>query len=264
MSGLSFLQKVVVKGEMKTSTRAHVVKAPAAGADLRVYANGTVYPSEDFVKLFNLEYQPKVVHVFASETAGEEPIKKLKYGENAGNGLDIFESNNYGAIESPQNFIVLAAVSRKEGKLDLFRGCDYDEAGNPKQSVLVQGSSTFAKTVLIPMLEKVYGVKLDKETAPFVDLKVVGHGDKFDLPIRNDNGSSVYNLPKALARGDNKGQVLTVRRENVYLWALVPMAMVEGAGEIILSGPTFGVSELPPIEEEELSVEEAASFEPAE
>lgn len=236
MSKLSFLQKVVVKQDVKVSTRTHETKKPAEGSDLRVYYNGEVYPSEKFAQRFNLEFQPKEKVPTGNEDGGFE----LEYGENPGNGLDVFSSANFGGIENAeQTFIMLTAVPRTEGKLDLFKSCEYDEEGQPKTSVLVQGSTTFGKAVLLPMLKEVYGIELDKTTMPCVDLTVVGHGDKFDMPWRNANGSEVYRIPKTLARGEEKGKVTTVRRENIYLWAMVPSEWLQEAGPIVLSGPAY-------------------------
>lgn len=225
---LGFLNKVVVKGEVKVSQRSLKDKAPAAGSDLRVYHTGAVYPSEEFAKLFNLEYQPKI------EVEG----KGLVYGENPGMGLDIFRSSDYASIESEQPFLVIAAVSRKQGKIDVFRGCEYDMEGKPKSSVFTQGATSFGKEELISMLEEMYNVTLDKDTKPYVDLKVVGSGDGLDMPWVNLNGSAVYHVPKKVSRGKLKGETSYVRREHLLLWALVPTEWTEGA-DIKLSGTVY-------------------------
>lgn len=218
MNKLAFLNKVVIKNDKQVASKSSNSKRPSEGADLRVYHTGAVYPSEELVAMFNLEYNK----------------------ERTGNGLDVFEGAKYHGFESENNCIMIAAVSRKAGRgADIFKTCDYTEAG-PKASVLDQGATTFGKSSLIPMLEKAYGVILDKDEKPFVDMKVVGCGEHFNEPFMNSNGSEVYFVPKQVAAGEAKGNWTTVRREKLLLWALVPMDYLEGLTEpIVLSGPVY-------------------------
>lgn len=236
--GLGFLNKVVVKDEVKQSVRLPKEKGPADGSDIRVYHNGATYPSEAFAKAFNLEFQNKEVITIKGKDGAENTIE-LKYGINPGMGLDVFKVSDYPAVHSESDFLMLAAVPRTAGKIDLFRGCEYNNDGTPKALVTAQGSTTFGKEVLIPMLKEVYNIELNKETLPYVDLKVVGSGENYDLPWINSSGTEVYNIPKRYTRGQFAGQATYVRRENLLLWALVPSEMVADLPPIELSGPTF-------------------------
>jgi hypothetical protein len=236
--GLSFLNKVIVKDEVKQSVRLPKDKGPADGSDLRVYYNGAVYPSEAFAKAFNLEFQNKEVVTIPGKD-GEEATTELKYGPNPGMALDIFKASEYPAVKSEDDFIMITAVPRTSGKTDLFKGCEYNTDGTPKAIVTAQGSTTFGKEVLLPMLKEAYDIDLDKEKNPYVDLKVVGSGESFNEPWINSNGTEVYNIPKRYTRGQFAGQATYVRRENLLLWALVPTAMTADLPPVELNGPTY-------------------------
>jgi hypothetical protein len=238
---LSFLSQVVVKDEVKISVgRVAKEKAPAEGSDIRVYHNGAVYPSDEFAKAFNLEFQPKVVVPTEALDDKGAVINELKYGVNPGMALDVFRSNDYPAVVSPTVFIMIAAIPRNAGRSDLFKGCDYNADGTPKTLVTVQGSTTFGKETLLPMLKEIYDIDLNKDTMPYVDMKVVGSGEKFDMPWFNSNGTEVYNIPKRVNRGDKKGEATYTRREKLLLWALVPSEwLLEVTEPIVLSGPAY-------------------------
>lgn len=232
---ISFLKAVKVTDKGKVSVRATKIKGPEGNASLRVYYNGGVYPSAQFAADFQLEYQPKVV-----KTA-EDGSTSLVFSDTPGNGLDVFKASSYPAITTAHDFVVITAVPRNQPKLDMFKTTDCLEDGTPKSSVIDQGNTTFGKNVLLPMLKEVYGIELDKEKQPFIDLVVMGTGDDFSMPFRNENNSSVYYIPKMVTRGkeEKEYQPTTTRRENLLLWALVPAEAVAELGKITLSGPAF-------------------------
>ncbi len=89
--------------------------------------------------------------------------------------------------------------------------------GNPKTSAKVTVPRESNKTpmsgvssVLIPLLIDLYG--LDKDFGS-VELDV-----EFGFPVTNDSG--IYNIPKVISRGDAKGELKTVRRENVTFYPI--------------------------------------------
>lgn len=175
-------------------------------ADLRVFATGAVYPSTALVTSYDLEYRNK----------GVEP---------AGNGFDIFKSTDWAiTAKLPQSFIIIGAVPKNAGKVDLFDQVRYNDDGNkeeknagatPMTSVLEQGSTTFGKE-LLKFLKEVYGVTPNAEG--FIDLVII---TAHQLKTAND----VYNIPKLIARGEKAGELSYTRRENI---AYFPLSVAEG------------------------------------
>ncbi len=184
-------------------------------ADLRVFYDGSVYPSKELVTRFNLEY-------------GRKPAEKE---DPTGNGFDIIDSAEFGSylvLPAGARCLWISPVSRSENKLDLFASCTFEEDGSPKTSVLDQGSVTFGKETLLPLLEQVYGITLDKEGKRYVDLQLVGNGDDAK-PWVLPGERTVAFVPKSVARGEKKGTPTVQRREHPRFWALVPAAVQETA-----------------------------------
>lgn len=207
MSGLSFLSKIKVEANAPvTATRAVSTSSntPAEGADLRIKKNGGVYPSAAMVAALNLQYA----------------VKDAPKGAK-GNGFDVFSSKDFLNTQNSEGVCVFIALVPKDlPKVDLFGSCGYDAEGQPTADVLTQGAMTAGKEIL-ELVEKAYGVTLDEETG-FMDLKIVR-----DAPFTTEDG--IYYVPKTIARGERKGQKDLVRRENLTLYALVPMSMLEGS-----------------------------------
>lgn len=193
MMNLDFLSEVkLAKTEVKTRATS-IDTVPATGAALRLFKDGRIFPSAQFVEDWSLEYVSK--------------------GEAVGNGLDIIDTDHFTSYPKTAPRIAMVALASKDlPKVDLFGSVGYNEDNTPKTSVLTQGSKTTG-AALITMLEEVYGVQLFANDERFVDLVVsTEHG------LTTPNG--IYQLPTKVARGDKKGQLDYKRRTNTELWAL--------------------------------------------
>lgn len=181
-------------------------------ADLRVFADGSVYPSASLVARFGLEY-------------GNKPAEDA---EPTGFGFDVIDSDQFmNYLDTPQRCIWISAVARTEGKIDLFSTTKYNEDGTPYSSVLEQGSKTFGSAVLLPMLKEVYGIELG-ENKRHIDLKLFGvPAEEGEQPLTLPNGKTVAFVPKSVQRGDKKGTETVIRRENPSFWCLYPADVQE-------------------------------------
>lgn len=207
---LDFLQSIQLQ-ETKTVNRVggggvKKHRLPAAGADLRIWKTGAVYPSQALVDLLNLEYTTRVADV------------------PQGNALDIFKSTDYTAVQTPSPCIFVAAVPRSKPRTDLFSQVGYDEDQQPMSSVLEQGATTFGKATLLPMLKEVYDVEPNEEG--WIDLSIVGKGAGFNEPYINSNGTQLYFIPKTVIRGEHEGTLTVVRREKLNVFVIVPAAFM--------------------------------------
>ena len=172
--------------EQKTTTttnrtgRVAMERNPTNGASLRLFKDGSIYPSQETVDKYNLEY----------------------FGET-GNGLDIIDSRQW--AQYPQNaqpVVFVTAVPKKSGLVSLF-----SQAKGEDVSVMTQGSKTFGAE-LTTLLQEVYNVEDLFATQKYVDLVIV---DNVEMP----SADGIYNLPKKVAKGENKGQATSARRENI-------------------------------------------------
>ena len=207
MKGLDFLKNasLVVQEETVTKTRLFTKTASRnpENADLRIYANGSVYPSKELVAEFQLQYQPK-------------------NSENPGYAFDVIVSSEYGACKDfKRNILMIAAVEKNQPKVDLFSSTVYDKEGNPIADVMTQGSNTFGKQ-LLEKLKEVEGITL--EEGKFVDLLIIR-----EYPFKTPN--DIYLLPKTVSRGEHKGELTYIRRENITLYPLVPVDALSGGSE---------------------------------
>ena len=198
---LAFLSQVTVEAVVVPVKATAQARAPKEYqpkddiADLRIWENGAIYPSNALVAEFNLEYT-------------------AKDSANSGNGFDIVDTALVTTIKTPQRFIAISATARKEGKLDVFRATTYKEDGSASTSVTVQGTAMYGKESLLPLLKEVYNVVPNEEG--FIDLVIFRA-----MPITSPNG--IFHFPKTVSRGENKGQVSYVRRENQTIYALSPV-----------------------------------------
>lgn len=201
LKNISLQSNAVVKSPI-ARTKSNVAKTPE-NADIRVFKNGAVYPSDKLVAACNLQY------------VGKDVTPK-------GNGFDVFSSKKFlNTQHLAEAFLFIALVPKDAGKVDLFSSTTYDENGAPKSDVLTQGAVTFGQE-LLEMVKEVYGVEL-KEGQNFIDLKIMK-----DNPSNTDDG--IYWVPKTVNRGPKKGDVTLERRENLTLYPLVPVSLL-GEGE---------------------------------
>lgn len=188
------------------SSGPRIQKRPNEDADLRIFKNGRVYPSEQFAASFNLEYQTRVEEI--------DPIGGGVTTTVLGNGLDVIDSAKWVMTEKLQQRVIFIGVTPRQGngKIDLFGSCTFDENGAPKKAVIEAGPSTFGKEFLVPLLAEVHGINW--EEVPHVDVKIVT-----DIPMVSPNG--FYIIPKVVARGADKGKPSFARRENINIFPMV-------------------------------------------
>ena len=220
------------------------------GLAIRVFRDGSVYPSADLVALLNLEY-PAAVAVGKTalplkdgETEADTKYRTVfEVANDTSMGLDIIDSGLFPAFKVGQRVLLANVVLKSQPKVDLFGRVDYEEDGTPKSSVLDQGSKTFGADSLIPMLQEVYGVKLATRTetpgkdaegkdiiikgwsegVQYVDLTFVAN------PVTGEPwAKEVTYVPKKISRGAGKGQVTTQRRESAKLYVIMPIDKLTG------------------------------------
>jgi hypothetical protein len=240
---LSFLKGITLKSneEVKPAfittkaARPSIDRSPV-NADLRVFKDGSIYPSKALVEKFNLEYVGKD-HVYAE-------------GESQANGFDIVSSKTFpNTSHLEASFLLIGVVPKSLPKVDVFGSTTYVSDKDvekdstlvlnaAKSSVLDQGANTFGKEVLIPMLKEVYGFEFG-ENDKFVDLIIVS-----DQPLVTSDGN--YFIPKRITRGEKKGQLDIVVRQNIDLFPLVLAAAMaeENGSEMTDSAPQDGTPEL--------------------
>lgn len=218
-----------------------------ADADIRLFSDGSCYPSQALMAEFGLEYQDK----------GSDIQER---------GFDIFQTEKWGMWPASEHFVMIAPVSKHVSKVDLFGKTSYDsKTGKPRSSVMDQGAATFGKR-LIGMLEQTYGEELFVGGSTFVDLLIVR-----ESPVPpTTNG--IYNIPKLMVKGEKQGTYSVERRENIVIY---PLVVVEDSfkvsteeqdpaiGEIASLGNPVGgqYSDEAPLasagEEDKISMEEA-------
>lgn len=171
-------------------------------ADIRIFKNGSAYPSAALVGACGLAYMPKD-------------------SEDKGNGFDIFKSTDFlNTKDSGAKVLFIALVPRTEGRVDLFASTTYEpETGAPKADVLTQGAATAGKEILAHIKE-MYGVEI-ADDQDFMDLVIVK-----DQPLTTED--NIYWIPKVVSRGGKAGQIDLQRRENLTIYPLVPASLIDG------------------------------------
>ena len=156
------------------------------GMTVRVYANGEVYPSQELVKKYNLEY----VNKDSTEKA---------------NGIDVVDSSDWTPMASQPRMILFGITPKQEAKVDLFGSCKFNEDGTPKGSVMNQGPTS------AELLELTRSLGFLNEDQKYVDLLLLEQ-----YPINTKDGLSY--IPKTVSRGPKKGEKTYERRENVVYY----------------------------------------------
>lgn len=221
-----FLKTMEIKEIEKSPLSSPTSKLPEAGAHLRLFADGSLYPSKELVELHKLEYQPR-------ESANPE------------NGYDVFTSTEweqYGnSAANAVPFVCLALVSKHEPRVSLFSQTKYNDDKTPKSSVLTQ--KTTAGEDLIKALSAVYLEKPEDnlfEGKPYLDL-VIG----LDTPLTK-SATGIYHIPKVTVKGKDAGKPSYARRENIQIFPLMIVeapvqaapapAPVKSAAEAVFGG----------------------------
>lgn len=201
---------------------------PAEGfIGIRVWKDGSVYPSKALVDQFNLEYQKPATSQEPVMKDGQPVLDdkneqvtelKLDFSNDNSYGIDIVDSDEWGQVRKTwkgRRLILAGITFKRAGKVDLFASCRYD-AGIPIVSVLDQGSSTYGKAQLLPMIGEVYGVQCGE--GGYMDLELV---QSHNLKAIASNG--IFNLPKTIVRGTKAGSPDIARRENINIFPLTPV-----------------------------------------
>lgn len=163
------------------------------GLTIRVNNDGSVYPSQELVDRFNLQY-----------TSKENTLK--------GNGFDVIDSSQWKVFENAPRLIVLGTADKSQPKVDLFASCKFNEDGTPKANVMTQGSLS------IILLDLVRELGYMNEDQKYVDLRIVD-----EHPVNMEDGLAY--IPKTFERGEKKGQQDYMKRENSTFFVLEPLEM---------------------------------------
>lgn len=173
-------------------------KTPAGDADFRLFSDGTIYPSENLIKLANLEFQKK--------GSGIEE-----------NGYDVFLSTDWDQYSGTVKFPCIALVSKHLKKVDLFSRTKHADDGTPKSSV--RNLKSTQGEGLIKILEQCYCENNESIfNNTFIDLKI-----NTQHPVQQTN-NKIYNIPKKILKGKDAGKPDYVRRENIIIY---PLEIVE-------------------------------------
>jgi hypothetical protein len=187
MGQFDFLKSLKLVEETTTKTTS---SDPGEGLILRVFANGRVKPSKALVEAF-----------------------KLEYGVDGDCGMDFFSSNDWSTYPKTEKPVIFSAfVPRTEKKISLFGSYRLVE---PEKRI-----SIFSQNVKTPELWELIKSTYAINEALYVDLVV-----NTELGVKTENG--IYNIPKRVAKGEKKGQATYVRRENIILYPLIPVALTE-------------------------------------
>lgn len=210
---LSFLSEVTVT-EVDASAKGGAKKQRNPNPTLlgfRVWADGSIYPSKALVDKFGLEYPDATVSLVKDKEGKDKKVYTVVGSQ--GFGFDVIDSSKSTQWNSPRPFIAVAVSPKDSPKISLFGLTRYDENGKPLVSVMDQGSATFGKETLLPMLETIYNAKPNEEG--FIDVEVFTGTN-----LKSTNGIEM--LPKVISRGADQGKPDYVRRENVDIFAIVP------------------------------------------
>lgn len=277
MSLLKFLQTAKVE-EVNISSKASSLRKqynpnPALVA-IRVFADGSVYPSTAAVEKFDLEYKDAVISVETLPLKDGETVPKTKnaytYPNGQGNGIDLLDSRVWGQVKMDGAMLFIAVTPKSEPKIDMFGFANYDEVtGKAKVSVMSQGALTFGQKVLVPAIEQVYGITFGVpervkegivlqpaiEGVEYVDMVIFEELDGFN--ITEQFSKPILLAPKRVIRGVDQGKPDYVRREGVKVYGFSPLSLVNPteatngfvAGEHVNS-PIQEVDRLPIVNEE--------------
>ncbi len=191
LNDITLNEEVVEMKENKGPTKGRVAtpRNPTNGADIRLFKDGSIYPSQALKDEFDLEYRNK--------------------DEEGGKAFDCFEAHNWRAYpKTLPNIVLIAAVSKDAPKTDIFGSTKFNEDGSPTSTVLEQGAATFGKK-LIEMVAAVTGSTHEMMFTGknYIDLMIVR-----DRAIATESG--IYLFPKTVSRGKDVGAMTYERREN--------------------------------------------------
>lgn len=162
------------------------------GLVIRLYKSGEVYPSQELVSKFNLEY-------------------KSKDNPDQGQAVDLIDSTEWTPIANHPRTILISFTDRNNPKTDLFSATRWEE-DQPINSVFNQGT----KSQDLLDIARSLGWFGTDDKAKYVDLQVmVQYGFK--------TKDGIAYLPKVVARGEKKGDKTYERRENQTFYPITPV-----------------------------------------
>lgn len=235
---------------------------------IRLWADGSTYPSQALVDRFDLEYKKatitkeevtvnepsvadfpdapekfeKAMKVYQASLIKPKTRNLYEFPDGTGNGFDVIPSDKWGQFTSEGKFLFISPVSKSLPKVDLFASVKYQDDGNPTNTVMTQGSPS---EWLLDAVASIYGITLGDDT-PYVDLIVFSEYGEEGSPeyvnITEKFSKKLSTFPKVIARGKEKGEADYVRRENAAIWGLIPAS---------LAGVTEGEEGEEEVEEEE-------------
>lgn len=234
--GLDFLNNL--SAEEVTATQPRTVKKNRNPEDdfmgIRLWKDGSVYPSKILVDTFNLEYQKPAITqearvvdgVAVLDDNGQTIMDQIKNFDNDdSNGFDVIDSSKWLQVSKSwgnnQRLLLVGVTPKRTGKVDLFASCRYDSVtGSPIGSVYEQGSATFGKAELLPAVAEIYDLEPGEED--YIDLEIVQGTN-----LKGISANGIFSLPKTISRGSKAGSDVFVHRENIDIFPLIP---VEGIG----------------------------------
>lgn len=188
-------------------------RQPESGLTIRLFKDGSVYPSQELVDKYTLEYTPR-----------DENSKPT------GNALDVVDSRDMAKqVETEVPFVGIVVTPRASGRTDIFSACKYAEDGSPTTTVGEQGAATYGKAELIPLLEAVYGEEFAFNEQGFVDLTVVE-----DMPITAPDGR--FFVFKTISRGVDAGKKDYAIRDNATILPLIPAEVEVSTDDLVAVG----------------------------
>jgi hypothetical protein len=221
LNPVAIVEEVKAKGKGKKPTP----KNPE-GMRLRIFKDGSIYPSQELVDVFDLEYMSK----------GHREMSNDLGSTFTGYGFDIFSSKDWGQYPTEaQQVLLIAAVPKIEPKVSVFGQVDYNEDGSPKKSVMEQGSK---RPEIVEALREVYdrpmSSKLNDSHDDVLDNDLLFLDKNYvDLEINLDikvfEGLSNYYIPKEIKKGAKKGEMSYEVRKNLSIF---PLTIVEAIVEV--------------------------------
>lgn len=189
----------IPKAESKPKGIKATPKNPT-GMKLRIFKDGAIYPSQELVDTFNLEYTNKGYTIEAD-------------------GFDIWSSKEWGQYpKDAQQVVFIAAVPKSEAKVSVFGQVDYNTDGTPKKSVMNQGSK---RPEIVEMLREVYNLHetavQTEEQVPGEEMSIkmvdtlFGSKNYVDLDVNTEvtifKDLPAYYIPKPVKKGSKAGSM---------------------------------------------------------
>lgn len=198
---LKFLKSVQLN--VQHSAKQPVEHTPPDSVFMRVFKNGKTYWSNDAIRMYNLQYQPKKEKI--STTGKVSYIKE-------GNAIDIFTSTDWSqlSIKPEQELIFVSIAARNFGNYDTADGTWYTDGVIPSRRL--EEGDWLSKDAM-KLLTDTYDLDWSEGHIDFCIL------EEYQIVANN----AVYYIPKVGKRGKLKGKLTYVRRDNAQVYALVPV-----------------------------------------